>query len=160
MRRRSPWLATEGASSGDASKPSRGLGLLRSRVLAINSPMIASGRPRKNSATKAPRTMSSTEPPDFAFLSTARQSAPCRVKNQRKRGVERGVQKADTGDADVFCAPEHVESRHTSKPVTAAWVRMRPDWRPARGVWHQPPAVPPRLPEPDRPPNKGANESA
>jgi hypothetical protein len=58
----------ETVGSGDALNSSGDVGLLRSRMLAINSPIIASGKPRKIKATKAPIAILSTGPPDFAFF--------------------------------------------------------------------------------------------
>jgi hypothetical protein len=75
----------EVVGSGDALNPSSNLPCLRSRVLAMNSTMIASGRPKTIKATKAPTTKSSTGPPDFAYLSRALQSAACRGKSLESR---------------------------------------------------------------------------
>src|SRR6185369_8096911 len=72
MRRRlsPPWFATgaETDNSCEATKLADGLPPRRSRVLAINNPIIASGRPRKMSAMKAPTIMFSTRTPEFAFF--------------------------------------------------------------------------------------------
>ena len=80
-----PWLVAEAEGSRAAVTPSGGLAFLRSRVLAIYSPMIASGRPRKNNATKPPTTICSTVHPDFSFLSTALEPAAYRAKRVPSR---------------------------------------------------------------------------
>jgi hypothetical protein len=59
-RRSEPWFVVVAEYSRENTIRLGGLPPLRSRVLAINNPMIASGKPKKIRAKKAPTTMFST----------------------------------------------------------------------------------------------------
>jgi hypothetical protein len=131
MRRRlsPPWLATEAEAEGcrDAAKSSGGLAPLRSRVLTTKSPIIASGKPRKMSAMEAPITIFSTASPDFAFLSTALQSAACRAEKTPKADMapaNRSFSSPPCPVRRVLFTPEHDGFRLNRDRALDLWWSM------------------------------------